>query len=57
MILHHVLMKRLDLRLDDRLHEALREIAHRDRTSINKLIVAAIEADKGVRLELKRMEK
>ena len=50
-------MKRLDLRLDDRLHEALREIAHRDRTSINKLIVAAIEADKGVRLELKRMEK
>ena len=50
-------MKRLDLRLEDRLHAALREIAHREHTSINKLIVSAIEADKGVRLELKRSEK
>ena len=50
-------MKRLDLRVEDRLYEALREIAHRDRTSINKLAIAAFEADEEVRRELERQAK
>ena len=44
----------MGLRLPDKLHEALREIAHRERTSINKLVIAAIGADEEVRREVER---
>lgn len=50
-------MARVGLRLPDEQYEALREMAHRGRTSINALIVAAIAADKGVKQELERQAK
>ena len=54
---YHASMQRLGLRFPDELYEALREIAHRERTSINALVVAATAADEEVRREIERQGK